>query len=114
MVVGGVDYLDRLKGVAPKMLAWEALLRDYPHYRNGHVLLQVCVGARNKIHIQEAGQVEAEITRIVERISAAYPGTVHFEVRSSLSPAARLQLWAGERGGPGPPRVVRDTSATRP
>jgi len=95
VVVGGVDYLDRLKGVAPKMLAWEALLRDYPHYRNGHVLLQVCVGARNKIHIQEAGQVEAEITRIVERITAAYPGTVHFEVRSSLSPAARLQLWAG-------------------
>ena len=39
--MGSVDYLDRLKGVAPKLLAWEALLKDYPHYRQGHVLLQV-------------------------------------------------------------------------
>jgi len=50
---GGVDYLDRLKGVTPKLLAWEALLRDYPHYRTGHVFLQVVIGARNKIQIQQ-------------------------------------------------------------
>ena len=42
VVIGAIDYLDRLKGVAPKLLAWEALLRDYPHYRKGHVLVQVC------------------------------------------------------------------------
>ena len=41
VVVCGIDYLDRLKGVACKLLAWEALLHDYPKYRTGHVLVQV-------------------------------------------------------------------------
>jgi len=95
VVLGSVDYLDRLKGVAPKLLAWEALLKDYPHYRQGHVLLQVCIGARNRIQIQEAGEVEAELTSIVNRINAQFPDTVHFEVRSSMSAAARLQVWSG-------------------
>jgi len=93
VVVAGLDYLDRLKGVAPKLLAWEALLRDYAHYRTGHVLVQVCVGARNRIQIQTAPKVEAELRRIVERINAAYPGTVHFEVRSQMTAVERLQLW---------------------
>ena len=93
VVIGAIDYLDRLKGVAPKLLAWEALLRDYPHYRRGYVLVQVCVGARNRIQIKTAPQVEGELRRIVERINAAYPGTVHFEVRSRMTPSERLQLW---------------------
>ena len=70
VVIGAIDYLDRLKGVAPKLLAWEALLRDYPHYRKGHVLVQVCVGARNRIQIKTAPAVESELRRIVERINA--------------------------------------------
>ena len=94
-VVGSIDYLDRLKGVAPKLLAWEALLTDYPHYRKGHVLVQVCVGARNRIQIKTAPVVEAELRRIVDRINGAFPGTVHFEVRSRMTPAQRLQLWCG-------------------
>ena len=93
VVLGAIDYLDRLKGVAPKLLAWEALLRDYPHYRKGYVLVQVCVGARNRIQIKTAPAVEAELRRIVERINGNYPGTVHFEVRSRMTPAERLQLW---------------------
>lgn len=43
--------------------------------------------------------MEAELTRIVTRINAAYPNTVHFEVRSSMSPAARLQARMQRRGG---------------
>ena len=86
VVIGAIDYLDRLKGVAPKLLAWEALLRDYPHYRKGHVLVQVCVGARNRIQIKTAPAVESELRRIVERINAAYPGTVHFEVTRTRTP----------------------------
>ena len=58
VVIGAVDYLDRLKGVASKLLAWETLLTDYKAYRTGHVLVQVCVGARNRIQIQTAPQVE--------------------------------------------------------
>jgi len=92
-VIGAIDYLDRLKGVAAKLLGWEALLRDYPYYRKGHVLVQVCVGARNRIQIKTAPAVESELRGIVERINAAWPGTVHFEVRSHLTPTERLQLW---------------------
>ena len=97
VVLSSIDYLDRLKGVAPKLLAWEALLRDYPHYRKKHVLVQVCVGARNRIQIQTAPAVEAELRRIVERINAAYPGTVHFEVRSRMTPTERLRLWCASQ-----------------
>lgn len=93
VVLGAIDFLDRLKGVASKLLAWEALLRDYPHYRKGHVLVQVCVGARNRIQIKTAPAVEAELRSIVERINAAYPSTVHFEVRSRMTPTERLQFW---------------------
>jgi len=93
VVLGAIDYLDRLKGVASKLLAWETLLTDYKHFRTGHVLVQVCVGARNRIQIQTAPAVEAELRRIVERINGAFPGAVHFEVRSSMSPVERLQLW---------------------
>ena len=92
-VLGAVDYLDRLKGVAPKLLAWEALLRDYPRYRTGFVLVQVCVGARNRIQIQTAPLVEGELRRVVERINAAFPGAVHFEVRAQMLASERLRLW---------------------
>ena len=97
VVIGGLDYLDRLKGVAPKLLAWEALLSDYPHYRKGHVLVQVCVGARNRIHIKTAPAVEAELRRIVERINGRFPDTVHFEVRSRMTSSDRLRLWCASK-----------------
>ena len=93
VLVGGLDYLDRLKGVAAKLLAWEALLRDYPHYRQGYTLVQVCVGARNRIALNTAPAVEAELRGIVARINATFPGSVHFEVRSHLTPIERLRLW---------------------
>mmetsp|Transcript_44767 Transcript_44767/g.117413 ORF Transcript_44767/g.117413 Transcript_44767/m.117413 type:complete len:836 (+) Transcript_44767:25-2532(+) len=93
LVIGAIDYLDRLKGVAPKLLAWEALLRDYPHYRKGHCLVQVCVGARNRIQIATAPAVETELRSIVDRINRAFPGTVHFEVRSHMTSTERLWLW---------------------
>jgi trehalose 6-phosphate synthase/phosphatase len=93
VLLGGLDYLDRLKGVAAKLLAWEALLRDYPHYRQGYTLVQVCVGARNRIALNTAPAVEAELRGIVARINATFPGSVHFEVRSHLTPIERLRLW---------------------
>jgi len=93
VVIAGVEYLDRLKGVTPKLLAWEALLIDYPAYRIGHTLVQVCIGARNRIQIQSAGEIESEIRSVVDRINGAFPGAVHLDVRAGLSPAARLHLW---------------------
>ena len=45
VVLAGMDYLDRLKGVELKLRAWEALLNDYPKYRKNHVLVQICIGS---------------------------------------------------------------------
>jgi len=93
VVIAGVDYLDRLKGVAHKFLAWETLLQEYPRYRAGHLLVQVCVGARNRIHLSEASDVERELQSIVDRINQTYPGSVLFHVAPQISRNARLMLW---------------------
>ena len=43
--------------------------------------------------VKDAGLVRDEIQAIVDRINAAYPGTVYFEERPLLSLSARLLLW---------------------
>ena len=96
-ILSAIDYLDRLKGVAPKILAWEALLSEYPNYRTGYTLVQVCVGARNRIQIKTAPAVETELRGIVNRINSRYPGAVHFEVRSRMTPTERLRLWCASQ-----------------
>jgi len=97
VVLVGVDYLDRLKGLQLKLLAWEALLTDYPKYRTGHVLVQLCVTTRNREFLQPAGgnanAISAGLEKIVARINTKWPGSTHMEVRDGLSAAARLQLW---------------------
>ena len=49
VLLAGVDYLDRFKGVQLKLLAWEAMLAAYPRYRAGHTLVQVMVASRNEV-----------------------------------------------------------------
>ena len=72
----GVDYLDRLKGVSLKLLAWEALLDDYPKYRRGHTLVQICLRSRNKSALSgSAAEVQAELGQVACRINGRYPGT---------------------------------------
>ena len=94
----GVDYLDRFKGVQLKLLAWEALLYNYPKYRKGYVLMQICLASRNQVAlVRDASAVHDEILEIVTRINGAYPGAVLYEERASLSTAARLQLWQQAR-----------------
>lgn len=92
-IIVGVDYLDRLKGVANKLLAWEELLTSYPKYQTGHVLLQICISAPDRIRVKNAGDVQAELESIAERIDKQFPGSVLLEVRSHLSAEARLHLW---------------------
>lgn len=93
IIVAGVDYLDRLMGVANKLLAWEELLTNYSQYRKGHVLVQVCINAPNRIRIKNAGDAQAELESIAERINSKYPGSVVFQVRPPMSAETRLQLW---------------------
>jgi len=91
----GLDYLDKLKGVANKLLAWEAFLNLYPRYHEQHMLVQVCISTWNHIAIPDAENVQTELEGIVGRINKHFPGAVHFESRSLVSAGARLQLWSG-------------------
>jgi len=94
ILLAGVDYLDRLKGVQLKLLAWEGLLLNYPKYRRGYALVQICLASRNQVKlVQEADRVQEEIETIVRRISQSYPGTIFYELRAGISTAARMLLW---------------------
>eukprot|EP00931_Biecheleriopsis_adriatica_P060235 TRINITY_DN36154_c0_g1_i1.p1 TRINITY_DN36154_c0_g1~~TRINITY_DN36154_c0_g1_i1.p1 ORF type:complete len:605 (+),score=106.61 TRINITY_DN36154_c0_g1_i1:740-2554(+) len=93
-IIIGLDYLDRLKGIANKFLAWEALLNLYPAYHQSHMLVQVCITSSNHISIPDAENVQLELEGIADRINNRFPGSVHFESRTQVSAAARLQLWS--------------------
>ena len=81
------------QGVQLKLLAWEGLLINYPGHRRGHALVQICL-ARNQVKlVQGAIKVQEEIETIVRRISASFPGTIFYELRSGISTAARMLLW---------------------
>jgi len=43
--------------------------------------------------VKDAQLVRQEISILVERINAAYPGAVYYEEKPLLSLAARLLLW---------------------
>jgi len=93
LVAAGVDYLDRLKGVSLKLLAWEALLTNYPKFQKGYVLVQVCLGMRNQNGLSSSPEIRAEIESIAKRINDHFPGSVCLEVVEDISCAERLQLW---------------------
>eukprot|EP00316_Scyphosphaera_apsteinii_P000273 CAMPEP_0119325226 /NCGR_PEP_ID=MMETSP1333-20130426/65276_1 /TAXON_ID=418940 /ORGANISM="Scyphosphaera apsteinii, Strain RCC1455" /LENGTH=1012 /DNA_ID=CAMNT_0007333143 /DNA_START=95 /DNA_END=3133 /DNA_ORIENTATION=- len=99
VVLAGVDYLDRFKGVQLKLLAWEGLLEHYPKYRQGFVLVQLLITSRNQENIRGArdGNLRAELNSIVTRINTAFPGSVYLHEKSSLSMAERLCLWLKAR-----------------
>jgi len=94
VVLAGMDYLDRLKGVELKLRAWEALLNDYPKYRKNHVLVQICIGSRNQVKMgPDSDEYCNQLKQVVERINKTYPGAVYFENVSYMTAAARLQIW---------------------
>ncbi|KAL1510997.1 hypothetical protein AB1Y20_005822 [Prymnesium parvum] len=93
-VIAGVDYLDRFKGVQLKLLAWESTLRNYPQFREGYVLVQICLASRNQVKlVLDADKVASEIKAIVKRINAAYPGTVYYEQREKIMTETRMAMW---------------------
>ena len=94
VILAGVDYLDPFKGVQHKLLAWEGLLKHYPKYRRGHVLVQICLASRNQVKlVQDAQNVQASIETIVQRISTSYPGSIFYELREGISTSTRMYLW---------------------
>ncbi|KAK4534121.1 hypothetical protein CDCA_CDCA01G0146 [Cyanidium caldarium] len=68
VILAAVDDLDMVKGIALKLLAFEALLASYPGYRDVLVLVQVAIPkvARVKPYVRD------EIRALVERINNTY------------------------------------------
>jgi len=98
VLLAAIDYLDPFKGVQLKLLAWESLLHNYPKYRTGHVLVQICLASRNQVKlVRDAGVVQKEIATIVGRIETTYPGTIYYEEKASMSAGARMLLWQQAR-----------------
>jgi len=98
VLLAAIDYLDPFKGVQLKLLAWESLLHNYPKYRTGHVLVQICLASRNQVKlVRDAGVVQKEIATIVSRIEASYPGTIYYEEKAFMSAGARMLLWQQAR-----------------
>tara|TARA_B100000524_G_scaffold157892_1_gene80053 strand:- start:1626 stop:2852 length:1227 start_codon:yes stop_codon:yes gene_type:complete len=94
VVLAGVDYLDRFKGIQLKLLAWEALLTNYPRFRTGHVFVQILLASRNQVNlVRDADVLREEIATIVKRITQKFPHSVHLEEKMKLSTAARLRIW---------------------
>ena len=50
------------------------MLTDYPRYRAGYVLVQICLGSRNQNGLAASPQIRAEIEAIATRINGTYPG----------------------------------------
>lgn len=92
-VVGGVDYLDRFKGVTLKLLAWESLLYNFPKYRSGYMMVQICLNKRNQQGLTSLPEIRAEVEEIADRIISNFPDALTLEIVDSFTLSDRLQIW---------------------
>ncbi|WAR61527.1 hypothetical protein PtB15_12B215 [Puccinia triticina] len=72
-IIIGRDKLDPTKGVLHKLKAFEYLLKNYPHWRNRVVLIQVTSPSPT-----DSPQLATKISELVDHINATY-GTLHFQ-----------------------------------
>ena len=72
-LVGGIDSLERLKGVALKLTAFGAFLKAHPAWLGRVTLVQVCTTEEDVKRPGESFDVSStEIQQIVDRVNAAY------------------------------------------
>ncbi|KAI8453549.1 trehalose-phosphatase [Phakopsora pachyrhizi] len=72
-IIIGRDKLDPTKGVIHKLKAFEALLKNFPHWRNQAVLIQVTSPSPT-----DSPQLATKISELVDHINATY-GTLQFQ-----------------------------------
>lgn len=99
-LVGGVDSVEKLKGVPLKLLAWEAFLASHPASVGRVVLVQLCLD-----DVVRPGDTQdssrAEIQLMADRINARFGGGdrvppvyLRFVHSACLPVEERLALWA--------------------
>ena len=91
-----IDEMERLKGTALRLLAFEMLLQNEPELRAKLVFVQINLKTRNYTPADDAAydEVRAEILEIKARVDGAFPGCLHFLELPTLQLAQRMQLWA--------------------
>ncbi|KAL8512043.1 hypothetical protein ACS0TY_018485 [Phlomoides rotata] len=84
MVMLGVDRLDMIKGIRPKILAFENFLEQNPEWRDKVVLLQIAVSTRTDVpeYKKLTGQVHEVVGRINGRFGTLTSVPVHHLDRS--------------------------------
>ncbi|MEZ4226251.1 MAG: bifunctional alpha,alpha-trehalose-phosphate synthase (UDP-forming)/trehalose-phosphatase [Polyangiaceae bacterium] len=69
-LIVGVDRLDYTKGIPQKLLAFEALLAEYPQYRGRAVLIQVAAPSRTDVDEYQA--LKREVDELTGRINGRF------------------------------------------
>ena len=107
-IIGSVTRLERLSGLAAKLLAFEQLLTAYPVWRDKVILVQRCIVRPTQR--REAMRCADELAQLVRRIEARFGPVIDYQVydancpgvlfagairgQGTLSLAQRLGLWA--------------------
>ena len=98
LLIGGLDSIERLRGVPLKLAAYEAFLGSTPGWAGRVTLVQVCTQEVVRPGDTQEGTL-GEIASLAERINAAHglpgaPPAVHLVLTASLPLRDRLALWA--------------------
>jgi len=94
LIIAGCDVAQRLQGIALKLLAFERLLKDYPNWQAGVVMVQrvIVPGSRKDDEVQTLRELRALVKRIQETFGEEVIDYV--EVRGTSYPMdQRLALW---------------------
>ena len=107
-IIGSVTRLERMAGLASKLLAFEQLLTAYPFWRDKVILVQRCIVRPTQR--REAMRCADELAQLVQRIEARFGPVIDYQVydancpgvlfagairgQGTLSLAQRLGLWA--------------------
>ena len=92
IIIAGIDALERLSGVALKLLAFETLLEENPVYRNKVVLVQRCESALIALPA-DVSRTSRELRERVKTINATYGPVIDYEVSHTYSPSYRMGLF---------------------
>lgn len=90
---GSIDVLEGLKGVPLKLLAFEHLLHASKRETAAKLRL-LLIGMIPDARPDDHARCKAEVLALIERINAAFPGSVHFRECRAFDLASRLALWS--------------------
>ncbi|KDD73644.1 glycosyltransferase, partial [Helicosporidium sp. ATCC 50920] len=77
-VMLGVDRLDMVKGIPPKLLAFEKFLEEHPEWRDRVLLVQIAVPSRTDV--PDYQRLRSVVHEVVGRINGAYGTLTHVPI----------------------------------